>query len=130
MNMDWHAAALVAAGIIGIGVAIIHGILVQRLMIKSLQTLPPAQFPTSVRKVMAMLLHFSTFNWLVGGLALIISAYAFGQEARLVTGILTGSSYLFGALGNFWGTRGRHPGWVLYGLATLLIVYGLCGIHG
>jgi hypothetical protein len=79
---------------------------------------------------MAMLLHFSTFNWFVGGLALIISARAFGQEARLVTGVLVGSSYLFGAVGNLWGTRGRHAGWVLYGIAVLLIAYGLCGAHG
>jgi hypothetical protein len=46
-------------------------------------------------------------------------------EARLATGLLVGSSYLFGAVGNLWATRGRHPGWVLYTIALILIVYGI-----
>lgn len=33
----------------------------------------------------------------------------FDQQARLVTGLLVGSSYLYGAAGNLWATRGRHP---------------------
>src|SRR6266851_1026804 len=44
---------------------------------------------------------------------------------KLATGLLVGSSYLFGALGNLWATRGRHPGWMLYAVALVLIVYGV-----
>ena len=74
---------------------------------------------------MPLLLQFSTFNWLLGGLALIGAALWFGHEARLATGLLVGSSYLFGALGNLWGTRGRHPGWMLMAVALVLIVLGV-----
>jgi hypothetical protein len=37
------------------------------------------------------------------------------------------SSYLFGALGNLWAMRGRHFGWMLYGIAVIAIIYGLSG---
>jgi hypothetical protein len=37
---------------------------------------------------------------------------------------LVGATYLFGAAGNFWATRGRHPGWMLLALALVLIAFG------
>jgi len=123
--MDWHNAALALAGIIGSTVAIIHGVLTQRLMVQPLQarTAPPLSAP--IRKLVGLLLQFSTFNWFLGGLALVVAAWTFGREAQLATGVLVGSSYLFGALGNLWATRGRHPGWALYAVALILIAYGL-----
>lgn len=127
--MDWQSAALVAAGIIGSSVAIIHGALTQRLMVRPVDALlrMPKPAPAAIRRLVPVLLQFSTFNWFLGGLALIAAAIWLGPEARLATGILVGSSYLFGAVGNFWGTRGRHPGWMLYALALVLIAFGLAG---
>lgn len=122
--MNWHDAALVTAGIIGCVVAIIHGVLTQRLMVRPVQQLADAQMSTPIRRLVCMLLQFSTYNWFIGGIALIV-APQLGYEARLVTGLLAGSSYLFGALGNLWGTRRLHPGWVLYSIAVILIAYGL-----
>jgi hypothetical protein len=80
-----------------------------------------------VRRLVPGLLHFSTFNWFLGGLALIAAAIWFEQDARLAIGLLVGSSYLYGALGNLWGTRGRHFGWVLYAVALVLIAFGVNG---
>jgi hypothetical protein len=77
-----------------------------------------------VRRLVPGLLHFSTFNWFLCGLALTAAAFWFEQDARLATGLLVGSSYLYGALGNLWATRGRHPGWVLYVMALVLIAFG------
>ena len=74
---------------------------------------------------MPLLLQYSTFNWLLGGFALIAAALWFGHDARLATGLLVGSSYLYGAAGNLWGTRGRHPGWMLMAVALVLIVLGV-----
>jgi hypothetical protein len=54
----------------------------------------------------------------------IAAANGFAPNARLATALLVGSSYLYGALANLWATRGRHPGWVLYAAALVLIVYG------
>jgi hypothetical protein len=123
--MDQHDAALVVAGVIGSGVAVVHGVLVQRLMVQPFAEIATTRIPASIRRLVAGLLQFSTFNWFVGGLALLVCVYAFGREARIATGFLVGSSYLFGAVGNFWATRGRHPGWLFYGAAVLLIIYGL-----
>lgn len=121
--MDWHAAALIGAGVIGGGVAVFHGVLVQRLMIAPLAKGGRLNGPAL--RLVPPLLQFTTFNWLLGGVALVAAALWLQPQARLVAAILVGSSYLFGAVGNFWGTRGRHPGWVLYAIAVGLIGYGV-----
>jgi hypothetical protein len=127
MVMIWQDAALAMAGVIGSGVAVIHGILTQRLMVRPVEALfvADARIPGPVRRLVPLLLQFSTFNWLLGGFALIAAALWFGHDARLATGLLVGSSYLYGAAGNLWGTRGRHPGWMLMAVALVLIVLGV-----
>jgi uncharacterized membrane protein YjjB (DUF3815 family) len=79
----------------------------------------------SVRRLVPLLLHFSTVSWFLGGLALIAAARWLDTDARLATGIFVGSLYLFGALGNLWGNRGLHPGWMLMTAALVLIVFGI-----
>ena len=123
--MNWHDAALGMAGVIGSGVAVVHGVLTQRLMVGPFEQLADRRIAAPIRRMVPLLLQFSTFNWFVGGLALIVAASSFGQQARLATGLLVGSSYLFGALGNLWATRGRHPGWMLMAAALVLIVLGV-----
>ena len=124
--MNSHDVALVSAGVIGSGVALVHGGLIQRLMVKPIQQLADRSLALPIRRLVPLLLHFSTFNWFIGGIALIAAAIFFQWQARLATGLLVGSSYLFGALGNLWSTRSPHPGWVLYTVATGLIAYGVC----
>lgn len=125
--MTWQTAALISAGAVGSATALVHGLLTQRLMVRPIETCFAAgPRPSSpVRRLVPLLLQFSTFNWFVGGLALIAAAVWLAAEARLVVGLLVGSSYLYAALGNFWGTRGRHPGWMLMAAATGLILLGL-----
>jgi hypothetical protein len=110
---DLADAALGLAGVIGSGVAVVHGILTQRLMVRPFEAFLVAdkRMTASVRRLVPGLLHFSTFNWFLGGLALIAAAIWFEQDARLATGLLVGSSYLYGALGNLWATwfRTRQP---------------------
>jgi hypothetical protein len=127
MVMTWQDAALAMAGVIGSCVAVFHGVLTQRLMVRPVEALFIAdrRIAAPIRRLVPLLLQFSTFNWLLGGLALIAAALWFGQGAKLATGLLVGSSYLFGAVGNLWGTRGRHPGWMLMTVALVLIVLGV-----
>jgi len=124
MVMDWPDVALLAAGIIGAAVALVHGAITQRLMVVPLRAVQP-RLAGPIRRIVPPLLHFSTFNWFLGGLALAAAALWAGPEAKLATGLLVGSSYLFGAAGNLWASRGRHPGWMLYTLALMLIAYGI-----
>jgi hypothetical protein len=125
--MNWQNAALAMAGVIGSGVAVVHGILVQRLMVKPFEefALADGRIGVTVRRLVPLLLHFSTISWFLGGLALIAAAGWLERDARLATCIFVGSLYLFGALGNLWGTRGLHPGWMLMTAALVLIAFGI-----
>ena len=125
--MNWQNAALAMAGVIGSGVAVVHGILVQRLMVKPFEELALAdgRIGAPIRRLVPLLLHFSTISWFLGGLTLIAAARWLERDARLATGVFVGSLYLFGALGNLWGTRGLHPGWMLMAVALVLIAFGI-----
>ena len=125
--MTWQDAALTLAGVIGSSVAVFHGVLTQRLMVRPVEALFVAdrRIAAPIRRLVPLLLQFSTFNWLLGGLVLIAAALWFEHDARLATGLLVGSSYLYGAVGNLWGTRGRHPGWMLMAVALVLILLGI-----
>jgi hypothetical protein len=127
--MNWQNAALATAGVIGSTVAVVHGILTQRLMVRPFERLALAdgRIGAPVRRLVPLLLHMSTVLWFAGGLALIAAATWFGRDLRLATGLFVGGLYLYGALGNLWGTRGRHPGWMLMAAALALIAYGLFG---
>ncbi len=129
--MNWHDVALGLAGVIGSAVALRHGYLIQRNVVKPIaELLADKRMAGAIKRLVPGLLHFSTFNWFLGGLALIAAAIWFEQDARLATGLLVGSSYLYGALGNLWVTRGRHVGWVLYAVALVLIAFGVNGSGG
>lgn len=125
--MNWHNAALIVAGVIGSCVAVVHGILTQRLMVGPFQemSLADKRISAPIRRLVPLLLHFSTVSWFLGGFALIAAAIWFRHDAKLATGLFVGSLYLFGAVGNLWGTRGRHPGWMLMAAALVLIAFGV-----
>jgi hypothetical protein len=127
MVMNWQSTALTIAGVIGSGVAVIHGMLVQRLMVKPFEefALADGRISAPVRRLVPLLLHFSTISWFLGGLALIAAATWLEQDARFATSVFVGSLYLFGALGNLWATRGHHPGWMLMAVALVLITLGI-----
>lgn len=122
--MDARDMALMAAGVIGVVVAVVHGVILQRYMVRRATAAFTDERQAALRRLTAPLLHFSTYNWLLGGVALIAARW-FDPGARLATGLLVGSSYLAGALGNLWASRGRHPGWALYALAVVLIGFGV-----
>jgi len=125
--MNWQSAALGLAGLIGSFTAVVHGILTQRLMVRPIEAFLLSDRRTSapIRRLVPMLLHFSTIVWFLGGLALIAAALWFDRDARFATGLFVGSTYLFATLGNLWATRGRHPGWMLMAAALILIVFGV-----
>jgi hypothetical protein len=126
-DMNWRDAALALAGIIGSGVAVGHGMVVQRRMVRPLKEifLSDKRMAAPFRRIVPPLLHFSTISWFLGGLALIAASWR-GRDARLATGLFVGSLFLFGALGNLWATRGRpHPGWMLMAAALILIAFGI-----
>ena len=125
--MNWQNAALAMAGVIGGVTAVIHGVLIQRLVVRPVEAtfLAEPRTPEALRRLVPLLMQFSTFAWLLGAGTLVMAACWFEPQARLVTGLLVGGLYLFGAVGNFWANAGRHPGWMLMALALVLIAVGL-----
>jgi hypothetical protein len=126
--MHWPDAALAMAGVLGSGTTVGHGVLLQRFVVRPLDKLLVGDERTTAsirRRLVPALLHFSTISWFLGGLALVAAATVFGREARIATGLLVGTSYLLAVLINFWATRGRHFGWMLYAAAVILIAIGL-----
>ena len=71
--MDRRDTALVTAGLIGSGLAVMHGVLVQRLMVRPIEALSRRgdRLPRTVRRLVPLLLHFSTACWFLSGFALI-----------------------------------------------------------
>ena len=119
--MNWQNASLAMAGLIGGGTAVIHGVLTQRLMVRPIEALM-----ASDRRISApvrLIVPAPIFVRLT--VALIVAACWLGPQARLATALCVGGLYLFGALGNLWGTRGRHPGWMLMAAALGLIAAGV-----
>lgn len=125
--MHWQDVALALAGVVGSLVAVVHGILVQRWMVRPFEasSVSGKRMSASITRMVPLLLHFSTISWFLGGLALVAAATWFGQGAKLATSLLVGALYMFGAVGNLWATRGRHPGWMLMGAALALILVGI-----
>lgn len=119
--------ALTLAGLIGAATAIFHGIVTQRLMVKPIDRRLAAADGVSitVRRIVPPLLHYSTYSWLVGGIALVIAANVAGAETRLWVSLLVGAEFLYAAIANAWATRGRHPGWMLMAAAVGLIAYDM-----
>lgn len=118
--------ALIAAGVIGSVVAIVHGVLTERFMVKPVAAAfgDDKRISPQIRRLIPILLHLSSAAWFAGGLALIAAALWFDASARLATALCVGALYLYGAIGNLAGVRGFHPGWVLYAVAVGLIAYG------
>src|SRR5215467_5111822 len=93
MDMNLQSAALGMAGVIGSCVAVFHGILVQRLMVRPFEELFVAdeRIGAPIRRLVPLLLHFSTISWFLGGVGLIVAANWFEQDARFATGLFVGS---------------------------------------
>ncbi len=116
---DW---VFIAAGSLGCIVAVVHGLILQKKMVAPILT--EMKLAESLRRLIPLLLHFSTVFWFLGGMALIATPVYPNEYVVLTTAAFVGLLFGFGAVGNFWGTRGRHPGWMLLAAAVGLIIYG------
>jgi hypothetical protein len=76
MEIAWQNVALAIAGIIGACVAVVHGIRVQRFMVRPFEEFALAYKTIAgrTRRLVPLLLHFSTIAWFLGGLVLVAAA--------------------------------------------------------
>ncbi|MEM1142752.1 MAG: hypothetical protein AAF671_04285 [Pseudomonadota bacterium] len=120
--MEVYQLTYLAGGCLGSSVAIIHGILMQKHLVAPVTA--SAQLSSNAQQLVLLLLQFSTFVWLGGGLALICAALFLTSTTAFIIASLVGVCYLYGAVGNFWATRGRHFGWIPLIAAVLSISWG------
>ena len=113
----------VAAGAVGVAVSVIHGVLMQRLMIGPI--LAGNDLPGRSRRIFPVLMHFSTAVWFLTGVGLIVASLYLPASTTMVIAYLTAALYAMGAFGNFWGTRGRHFGWIPLAGSVALIAWAL-----
>ena len=114
---------IAVSGFLGALVAIGHGILCQRFIVRPLETAPIDDLrQAGFRKLfVGPLIHVSTFTWLAGGLGLIFAATSLSRDALLAVSVVIQVSYTHAALLNIWTARGRHyGGWCLAGISALL----------
>lgn len=115
--------ALIAAGIIGVIISIAHGLIVQKKMIKPV--IDSGVLKGAFIRLYPILMQFSTICWLLGGVMLMAAPFVFDATETKVLALFISVFYAIGAIGNFYGTKGKHPGWVLLAVAVSLIVYAV-----
>lgn len=110
---------LIGAGGGGVIIAAIHGYLGHKFVLPSVGggTMP-------LKRVNSAVFQLSTLYWLVGGLLLIAAPFVLDQGQRSVVVGIMAFTYATGAIGNFWATRGRHPGWALLAVVTCMLLLG------
>ena len=107
------------AGVAGIVVAIIHGVLGETKVFAK-ATIQPESMRTLIRLVW----QAGTVAWIGGGVLLIAAPSMGSEPAR--HWIIATSAAVFGsaALVNAWALRGRHFGWVALSAVVALAVAG------
>ena len=110
---------LQCAGVAGILVAIIHGVLGETKVFAK-ATIQPESLRTLIRIVW----QAGTVAWIGGGF-LLIAAPSFGSEAarHWITATMI-AVYGFAVAGNAWWSRGRGFGWKALGVVVVLAVAG------
>lgn len=122
--MTLQSLALLLAGVIGLAVALVHGVLIDRLMVGPFQRISAADgsgLSGVAARLTAPMLQFSAFAWGLGGLALVAAAIWLDVPARRPLALFVAALFAYGAVANFWVTDGRHFGWMLMAVAIALI---------
>ena len=110
---------LQCAGVAGIAVALIHGVLGETKVFAR-ATIQPESLRTLIRLVW----QAGTVAWIGGGVLLIAAPSMASEPARHWIIITLAAVFGFAALVNAWAMRGRHFGWVALSGVVALAVAG------
>jgi hypothetical protein len=110
---------LQSAGVVAIGVAIIHGVLGETKVFAR-ATIEPPRLRTLIRLVW----QAGTVAWIGGGILLIAAPSMGSESTRHLTVATLAAVYAFAAFANAWATRGRHFGWAAMSAVVALAIAG------
>jgi hypothetical protein len=110
---------LQCAGVAGIAVALIHGVLGETKAFAR-ATIQPESLRTLIRLVW----QAGTVAWIGGGVLLIAAPSMASEPARHWIIFTLAAVFGFAALANAWALRGRHFGWVALSAVVALAVAG------
>jgi hypothetical protein len=110
---------LQCAGVAGILVAIIHGVLGETKVFARATIEPPR-----LRKLIRLVWQAGTVAWVGGGVLLIAAPLMASEPARHWIIATFACVFGFAALANAWAMRGRHFGWVALSAVVALAVAG------
>jgi hypothetical protein len=120
MEIDMRDLALQAAGVLAIIVSLIHG------AIAELYVFPKAQIaPQGTRRLLHLIWHASTIDWIAIGILLIAAPWFGSQVARHWVIAIAVAVYSYAAIGNLLAVRGPHPGWILMCCVVALALTGI-----
>ena len=110
---------LQCAGVAGIAVALIHGVLGETKVFAR-ATIQPESLRTLIRLVW----QAGTVAWIGGGVLLIAAPSMASEPARHWIIVTLAAVFGFAALANAWAMRGRHFGWLALSGVVALAVAG------
>ncbi len=106
---------LITAGGLGLIISLVHGYLGETKVVGPVQDVP-----ISAKRILQAIMFLSAVYWFLGAALLVAAPFLLAPENRFIAGWGVGALFLSGAIGNFWATRGKHFGWMLLSMATLL----------
>ncbi len=106
---------LQGAGVLGLVVAFVHGLLGETKVFANARIEPP-----QLRRLLRLVWHCGAVAWAAVAILLIACPWMNSDRARLAIVCAAVVTYGSAAGANAWATRGRHFGW-----AALLAVTGL-----
>jgi hypothetical protein len=119
METTMRDILLQISGALAIAAAVIHGVLSETRVFPRV-TIEPRRLRTLFRFVWQV----PTVAWIAGGVLLIAAPTMASDAARHWIVVMLACLFVFSAIGNAVGTRGRHFGWMLLGAVAAMAVAG------
>lgn len=110
---------LILAGSLGMIISVVHGYIGETKVVAAATSPSPV-----VRRVLSAIMFLSALYWFAAGGLLVLTPIVLPPIYRDVTVIGVAIIFATGAAANCWATRGRHFGWVLLAIATVLTLLG------
>ena len=110
---------LQCSGLLAIAAAVTHGVLTETKVFPRV-TIEPQRLRTLFRLVW----QIPSVAWIACGVLLIAAPSINSESARHWMIVTFACLFAFSAIGNAWGTRGKHFGWILLGAVAALAVAG------